>query len=124
MKEAIKVEYVRKLPVVLNFVCKRLSNKRIDYSNSFFTLRDFNQAAAESKGISFLVLSDQVSLPMANYDIMTFYITFILVIGQVIRGIIVNEAERIVFTEMPQPKCLINLCEGTKISRYRMQFKR
>lgn len=55
---------------------------------------------------------------------MTFYISFIYIIGQVIRTFTSNEAERIIFTEMPETQGLINLCEGIKISRQKREFKR
>jgi cell division protein FtsX len=37
-------------------------------------------------------------------DVITFYATFIIVIGNAVRGIISGEAEKIVLTEMPEPK--------------------
>jgi len=46
------------------------------------------------------------------------------VVGSLVRSAIKGEAERIVFTEMPEPKKILNLCEGIKINRYRCEFER
>jgi piezo-type mechanosensitive ion channel component 1/2 len=63
-----------------------------------------------------------VSETTASYDVVGFYISFILVIGKVIRSIISGEETRIILTEMPEPESLMTLCEGIKISRYRRDF--
>ena len=54
----------------------------------------------------------------------TFYISVIIVIGRLIRGAIYREAEKIVFTEMPEPRKILILCEGIKISRYKSDYER
>ena len=76
------------------------------------------------QGIVFHTFSDLVSSTSTNYDVLTFYISFILVVGRLIRGAVAGEAEKIVFTEMPEPMKILNLCEGVKISRYRCEFER
>jgi hypothetical protein len=76
------------------------------------------------QGIVFHTFSDKVSSTNTNYDVATFYISFILVVGRLVRGAISGEAERIVFTEMPEPMKILNLCEGIKIHRYRCEFER
>lgn len=75
-------------------------------------------------GIRFYTFSDLVSQTSLSFDVMTFYVTFVLLIGNFLRGFISGEAERIVITEMPQPVKILNLCEGIKISRYRHDFVR
>ena len=76
------------------------------------------------QGIVFHTFSDKVSSTNTNYDVVTFYISFILVVGRLIRGAISGEAERIVFTEMPEPTNILILCEGIKIHRYRRDLER
>lgn len=78
----------------------------------------------ENDHIVFHTFSDKISETSGNYDVLTYYISFILVIGRVIRGFISGEAEKIIMTEMPEPQQLINLCEGIKISCYRRDFVR
>jgi hypothetical protein len=110
----------------LNFVCKKNSDG-IDYANSYFTFKKIDPndpAPRPSQGLSFHTFSDMISYTSSNYDVLTFYLTFILVIGNVIRNIISGEETKIILSEMPEPKVLINLCEGIKISRYRFEFDR
>jgi hypothetical protein len=100
-------------------------DKPIDYTNTYYTLKKVNDPADPgSDHIVFHTFSDKVSPTSANYDILTFYISFILVIGRVIRGVISGEAEKIILTEMPEPQQLTHLCEGIKISRYRNDLER
>ncbi len=84
----------------------------------------YNPPDKIEQGIVFHTFSDKVSSTNTNYDVLTFYISFILVVGRLVRGAISGEAERIVFTEMPEPRKILNLCEGVKIHRYRCEFER
>lgn len=68
--------------------------------------------------IYFHTFSDKVSDATGNYSIVSFYVAFVLVVGNAIRGAISGEETKIILTEMPEPDKLINLCEGIKISRY------
>ena len=112
--------------VTLNFDCtyNNLTKPMIDYTKSYYNLSFFDPASLSTQGLVFHTFSDKVSQTNTNYDVVTFYITFIFVAGRLIRGAISGEAERIVFTEMPEPMKILNLCEGIKISRYRCLFER
>ena len=55
-------------------------------------------------------------------DVITFYVSFILVLGQVIRGAFLGQAERIMYAEMVNPGKLFSVCEGIKISRIKKDF--
>jgi hypothetical protein len=97
----------------------------VDYSTSYYTLTTKKDSLSSGEeGIIFHTFSDKISPTSARYDVLTFYITFILVIGNFIRGFISGEETKIVLTEMPEPDSLINLCEGIRISRYRFDFER
>jgi hypothetical protein len=116
---------IKLISVLLSLHCEKKANKEIDYTKSYFTLRRKQEPGEDQhKGLVYHTFSDKVSTTSISYDVVTFYISFILVIGNVIRGVISGEAERIVLTEMPEPGVLINLCEGIKICRYRMEFER
>ena len=91
----------------------------VDYINSYFTLGDKN-----GNGLEFHTFSELISYTTATYDVLTFYLTFILVIGNVLRHSISGEAERVILTEMPEPQDLMNLCEGIKLYRYKHDFER
>ncbi len=101
----------------------------IDYINSYFTLsyvRSITKSLHDNDdiGIEFHTFSEKISSTSANYDVLTFYITFILVIGQILRGAITGDAERVILSETPELLDLMNLCEGIKIYRYRHNFER
>jgi len=112
----------KKIDVLLNLICSE-SGGEIDYTKSYFTFKK-SDIRDPDPGITFHTFSDKVSETSANYDVMTFYISFILVIGRLLRGALSGEAEKIILSEMPEPGNLINLCEGIKISRYRLEFER
>ncbi len=97
---------------------------QIDYTKSYFNLSIFNTPDKIERGIVFHTFSDKVSSTNTNYDVLTFYISFILVVGSLVRRAISGEAERLTFTEMPEPMKILNLCEGIKINRYRCEFER
>jgi hypothetical protein len=73
-------------------------------------------------GIEFLTFTDLYSIATFGYDVITFYITFILVSGQLIRAIFLGEAERVIYTEMVNPSKLFSVCEGIKMSRIRNNY--
>jgi hypothetical protein len=116
-------ESMSKVNVELKFICSKDKNGHIDYSSSYFTLAK-NDPRDSEPGLTFHTFSDMVSRTTANSDVLTFYVTFILVIGNVVRNMLSGEENKIILTEMPEPIALINLCEGIKISRYAFEFER
>ncbi len=76
------------------------------------------------KGLVFYTFSDMVSPTSESYDVLKFYITFIFVIGKFIRSFIAEEAQRVIYTEMPRPQKLLNLCEGIKVARLKKDLVR
>ena len=88
--------------------------------------KDFNFEVNEDinnfDGIEFLCFTDLFSAATMGYDVITFYITFILVSGELIRKIFLGEAERIIYTEMVNINRLFSVCEGIKISRIRKNY--
>ena len=73
-------------------------------------------------GIKFITFSDFYSSLTFGMDVITFYVSFILVLGQVIRGAFLGQAERIMYAEMVNPGKLFSVCEGIKISRIKKDF--
>ena len=53
---------------------------------------------------------------------MTFYVTFVILAGKVIRATFLGSAEKIMYRQMVNPNRLFSLCEGIKISRIRNDF--
>jgi hypothetical protein len=108
-----------KKDVIIEYSCK---NNKL-----YFTLclaDGYTNSTNYKSGIQFYTFNDLVSPTSQSYDVLTFYITFILIIGKFIRSIISGEAERVIYTEMPNPNKLLNLCEGIKISRYKKDLIR
>ncbi len=70
-------------------------------------------------GIMFYAFSDKSTPSYFQYSVLTFYISIVLVIGRVLRGILVTTSARIFITDMPQPDSILMLCESIMV--YRMQ---
>ncbi len=87
--------------------------------NSFWAIKLKGQS-----GLIFYTFSDLISPTSESYDVLTFYVTFILIIGKFVRSIISGEAERVIYSEMPRPHKLLIMCEGIKISRYKKDLVR
>jgi hypothetical protein len=75
-----------------------------------------------NQGIKFVTFSDLYSKVTFGYDVLTFYVTFVILAGKVIRAIFLGSAERIMYIDMVNPNRLFSLCEGIKISRIRNDF--
>ena len=75
-----------------------------------------------NQGIKFVTFSDLYSKVTFGYDVLTFYVTFVILAGKVIRAIFLGSAERIMYIQMVNPNRLFSLCEGIKISRIRNDF--
>ena len=104
---------------------KNLTNDKFSYN---WFLKDekqdlnINEKSDDFEGIEFLTFTDLYSVATFGYDVITFYITFILVSEQLIRAIFMGQAERIIYTEMVNPSRLFSVCEGIKISRIRKNY--
>ena len=72
----------------------------------------------------FHTFSNKVPKTFSSYGVITFYTTFILVFGNMIKGIFAGEAMKVHLTEMPHPEHLVNLCEGILISRYSYELEK
>jgi hypothetical protein len=103
----------------------------LSYSRSYFSFdiaktlpnsSDYNEES--DTGIMFVTFSEKISETTSGYDVIGFYISFILVIGNLLRNLISGEETRIILTEMPEPEPLITLCEGITITRYKQDFKK
>ena len=91
------------------------------YLESYFTFGTFGKHGKE--GIFFYILSDKVSTTTSGYSVITFYVTFILLVGNYVRNFFAGEAGKVYLTEMPECYDIIKLCEGIKIARYSYDFE-
>ena len=120
--------YFPNLDVQLGFVgCQKKydetaeNNTRISYIESYF-LFGIYKGENETEGIIFHVFSDQVSSTTFSYSVLTFYVAFVLVIGNYVRNFFTGQPEKISLTEMPHNEELLKICEGIKVSRYRFNY--
>jgi hypothetical protein len=102
-----------------------INNTRANYLESYFTVEkklviDKN---ATYEGIKFHVFSDQVSTTTSGKNILTFYVSFVLLVGTYIRNFFAGQPEKIMLTEMPHSEEIINLCEGIKVFRNSFDFE-
>ena len=130
------------LDVQLGFIgCKnktRNNTREKSYLESYFVFRTYNLSYNLSNikyirnftndteaydGIKFHVFSDQVSSTTYSYSVLTFYVAFVLVVGNYVRNFFTGQPEKISLTEMPNNEELLNLCEGIKVSRYSFNFE-
>ena len=127
-------KYFPNLDIKLGFVgCKVLGNdKNFSYLESYFTLKKVMNITDEAtkknisieEGVKFHVFSDKVSSTTSGTNVLTFYISFVLLIGNYVRNFFAGQPEKIMLTEMPYSERIINLCEGIKISRNSYDFEK
>ena len=90
---------------------------------SYFNWNIYSPDKSESNlGIEFITFSDFYSSFTFGMDVITFYVSFVVVVGNVIRAIFLGQSERIMYAEMVNPGKLLSVCEGIKISRIKKDF--
>ena len=124
-------KYILKKGVQLGFQGCKVENETIgdkvevvnSYSKSYFTF-ETNDTNGIWDGMEFHIFNDKISETTSGYSVLTFYLTFVLVAGSYVQEFLSSEPEKIMFTELPHPEKIVNLCEGIKISRYSYDFKK
>ena len=112
-----------KKSVELTFIgCVKESPTKNNYFNSYFTFKVFNNDNT-TEPIEFHIFNDQISETTQGYSVITFYITFVLLVGSYVRDYLASEPETITLDEMPHAKKIVDLCEGIKIARYGYDFR-
>ena len=129
-REITDEHFFNNLDIFLGFTgCKIIQKEKNDTNNtnieksyleSFFTFGVLGKRGKE--GIFFYILSDKISSTTSGYSVITFYITFILLVGNYIRNFFAG-SKKIIFTEIPDCLDIINLCEGIKIARNSYHFE-
>ena len=74
------------------------------------------------EGITITTFIDTFSPITFGYNVLTFYMAFIVVGGNYIRLFFLGSAERVIYTEMVLPNKLLNLCEGIRIARIKKDY--
>ena len=93
------------------------------YLRSYFTFRSKDPEEEQFSAAEFHAFNDMISETISGYSVFTFYLTFILLAGSYVADFLSNEPEKIMFTDLPHPEKIVQLCEGIQISRYSYNFK-
>ena len=101
--------------LVLN---KQKKGKTTYYNWNIYT----NDGNNEDTGLEFITFSDFYSSFTFGMDVITFYVSFVVVVGNIIRVVFLGQSERIMYAEMVNPGKLFSVCEGIKISRIKKDF--
>ena len=99
----------------------KINNKNI-YKYNWYLKKENNGTLKIDDGIEFLTFSDLYSKITFGYDVLTFYVSFIYLAGQLIRSVFLGAAERIIYTDMVNTNKLFSVCQGIKISRFRKDY--
>ena len=124
-------KYIPKKIIQLGFKGCEKEQKIIDnetifrnsYLRSYFTFKSKDPEEAVFTGVEFHAFNDKISETTSGYSVLTFYLTFILVAGSYVADFLASEPEKIMFTDLPHPEELVNICEGIQIARYSYDFK-
>ena len=124
-------KYILKKDVQLGFQGCKKENETIgdkteevnSYLKSYFTFKSCDKNG-NWEGAEFHIFNDKISETTSGYSVLTFYLTFVLVAGSYVQEFLASEPEKIMFTDLPHPEKIVNLCEGIKISRYSYDFKK
>ena len=114
----------KKKSVELSFLgCIKENEEKPSYFDSYFTFKAFNETDNTTEPIEFHIFNDQISETTQGYSVLTFYVTFVLLVGSYVRDFLSSDPETITLDEMPHPKKIVDLCEGIKIARYGYDFR-
>ena len=97
---------------------KQIKGGKTYYNWNIYSNDDANQ----DSGLEFITFSDFYSSFTFGMDVITFYVSFVVVVGKLIRAVFLGQAERIMYSEMVNPGKLFSVCEGIKISRIKKDF--
>ena len=98
-------------------------SRQLRGNTSYFNWNLFsNDDTHKNLGIEFITFSDFYSSFTFGMDVITFYVSFVVVVGRVIRSFFLGQSERIMYSEMVNPGKLFTVCEGIKISRFKKNF--
>ena len=121
--------FFTKGPIEIGFIgCKNRTDQKNktkinkDYLESYFTVKNLFHPEKKS-GIIFHTFSEKVPSTTFSSSIFTFYLSFVLVLGNYVRKFFSGQPENIKLTEMPYNDELLKLCEGIKTSRYSFNFE-
>ena len=115
------------LGIQLGFMGCDNSTGKNNFLQSYFTLRTFkksnNNTKSKNEALSFHIFSETISPTTSSYSVYAFYTAVILVFGEYVRDFCSGEPEKVMLNEMPEPKKMVDLCEGITIARNSHDFR-
>ena len=81
-----------------------------------------NSTDSLEEEITFVVFNELYSLTTNSYNIITFYVTFVLLFGKLLRSGFESPFQDIILLEMPNPDKLIQVYKGIKLARYKNEL--
>ena len=118
--------FKRKLGIQLGFQGCDNSTGKQNFLQSYFTLKSIknnNDTKNINETLSFHIFSETISPTTSSYSVYAFYTAVILVFGEYVRDFCSGEPEKVILNEMPDPKKMIELCEGIVIARNSHDFR-
>ena len=115
------------LGIELGFMGCDNSTGKNNFLQSYFTLRSIkknsNTTIEKKEPLSFHIFSETISPTTSSYSVYAFYTAVILVFGEYVRDFCKGEPEKVMLNEMPEPKKMVDLCEGITIARSSHDFR-
>ena len=115
------------LGIELGFMGCDNSTGKNNFLQSYFTLRSIknntNSTKTKKGPLSFHIFSETISPTTSSYSVYAFYTAVILVFGEYVRDFCSGEPEKVMLNEMPEPKKMVDLCEGITIARSSHDFR-
>ena len=115
------------LGLQLGFMGCDNSTGKINFLQSYFTLKSIKKSSNSTNLItepfSFHIFSETISPTTSSYSVYAFYTAVILVFGEYVRDFCSGEPEKVTLNEMPDPKKMVDLCEGITIARSSHDFR-
>ena len=106
--------------IQLGFMGCDNSTGKNNFLQSYFTLKAIknfdNKTKTKYEPISFHIFSETISPTTSSYSVYAFYTAVILVFGEYVRDFFSGEPEKVALNEMPEPKKMVDLCEGITIA--------
>jgi hypothetical protein len=105
------------------------STGKNNFLQSYFTLKslknkkDENNTKIKDEAMTFHIFSETISPTTSSYSVYAFYTAVILVFGEYVRDFCSGEPEKVTLNEMPDPKKMVDLCEGITIARNSREFR-
>lgn len=109
--------------IELTPVCKNSTNASMNAQVQGWHITTSNQSASKweqqgSSGIAIFVVLDNYSKNLAMFtSVVAMYTGFVLIIGNIIRGVFTGQTTKIWTTDVPKSEQIIRICEGVTAAR-------